>query len=378
MDAFRVKILVEMFACFRNLFAAVGGVSRSALLVLTLLLAANAGAARLEGLYAAVVDRPTGVSAPLQAAFAAALSEVLVKITGLSEAGNAPTRASLFPNPGSIVQQYSMLADGQVRVEFDAEAVRRALDGAGLPMWGADRPLVAIWLAVDAGGGQRFILSDVSAAESANTPQQSSEQLAELRDQLADAADERGLPVVFPLVDAQDLGRVSFADLWGDFREPVQQGSSRYGADVMLIGRTRSLNPAGQGVRWTLVTGDEEAAWQGDIASGPTEAAIFLSRRQATYADSAGALRVVVTGVATLETYGQLLRYFRSLSIVDDVSVARVDGDQVEFSLVARGDAARLSRELDAGRLLTRQQLPGVTTETGRLPDLSYSWSQPP
>jgi hypothetical protein len=57
--------------------------------------------------------------------------------------------------------------------------------------------------------------------------------------------------------------------------------------------------------------------------------------------------------------------------------VARVDGDQVEFSLVARGDAARLSRELDAGRLLTRQQLPGVTIETGRLPDLSYSWSQP-
>jgi hypothetical protein len=362
----------------------------AACLVLTVLLVApTANAARVAGLYSAVVDMPEGADAPLAMAFDSALSEVLIKVTGLLEAGEQKTRASLFPNSGSVVQQYSMQPDRQVRVEFDQGALRRALDGAGFPVWGGDRPLLAIWLAVDEGGGRRQIIAEGNDMESA---------LPELRQALTDTAGARGLPVVLPLVDAEDLAQVSFADVWGDFRQPVVAASARYGAGAVLIGRTRDTNPSRAGIRWTLLVGDEVASWQGDAYSGPSEAAGFLSRRLATFADSAGALRVLVKDVGSLERYGQLLSYFDSLGVVDEVGIARVSGNDVEFRVVVRGDAERLARALANSRWLEpadggsggrSTELPGgiliagpdaqVTdiNEVSRLPDLVYSWRQP-
>ena len=160
--------------------------------------------------------------------------------------------------------------------------------------------------------------------------------------------------------------------------QPITRPSSRrYGAEAVLIGRTRSLDEGQQGVRWSLIAGDEYASWQGTLAGGPAYAAELLARRFATYANSAGALRVLVTGVDSLDAYGQLRNYFRSLNVVESTTVARVAGDQVEFELVVRGDAGRLSRSLDANpRLRTAVLTTGGAPEAGRRPDLVYEWSQ--
>ena len=329
----------------------------------------NALAATVSGLYGAVVDVNTGATAPARQNFDDALSWVLVKVTGLSDADSQAARARLFPNSSGLVQRYSMQPDDRVQVEFDSVAIRKVLDGAGLPVWGANRPLVAVWLAVDSGGGQRYILSGGSGGERGEAED-------ELRLAVTDMADSRGLPVVLPLVDAQDLSRVSFSDLWGDFRDPVVNASQRYGAEAVLIGRSRSMSPDSQGVRWTLIAGGEQAAWQGNILSGPAEAAAFLSRRLATYADSAGTLLVRVTGIDDLDKYGQLLKYFRSLNIVDSAGVARVNANSVEFDLVVRGDVRRLAGVLDSSGLLVRVKNPLSTADSGRLPDMVYAWPE--
>ena len=109
---------------------------------------------------------------------------------------------------------------------------------------------------------------------------------------------------------------------------------------------------------------------------GPAEAAVFLSRRLATYADSAGSLLVRVTGVDDLDKYGRLLKYFRSLNIVDSASIARVNANSVEFELVVRGDTGRLSRTLDASQLLSPATQPLSTFDSGRLPALVYTWPE--
>lgn len=340
--------------------------------VVALFISANILAARMPGLYGAVVDMPAGASQPQTQSFNEALSVVLVKVTGLPDAGSM--RAALFPNAAAIVQQYSVQDDDTVRVDFDPDAVRAAVDRAGMPVWGDDRPLVAVWLAVDAGGGQRYIVSGGSSASA----DRAEEDIDLLRDSLTTMAEDVGLPVVIPLIDANDMARVSFSDLWGDFRDPVVEASARYGADAVLIGRSRSLDPEGQGVRWTLVAGNEQAMWQGNVWSGPAEAAIFLARRQATFADSAGRIRLLVTGIDSLDKYGQLTQYLNSLGLVDTVGVARLIADSVEFDLVVRGDAARLAQTLDSGRRLVRStQQPGATA-TGRLPDLVYGWPEGP
>jgi len=330
----------------------------------------DARATSVSGLYGAVVNLDNGASAPSRDNFDEALSWVLVKVTGFSEAESAAARARLFPNSSSLVQRYSLLPDEQVQIDFDPVAVRKVLDGAGMPVWGSDRPLVAVWLAVDSGGGQRYILSGGSGGGSSS--QDDAED--DLRVAVEDIADSRGLPIVLPLVDAQDLSRVSFSDLWGDFRDPVVQASQRYGAEAVLIGRARSMSLDAQGVRWTLVAGGEQAAWQGNVLSGPAEAAAFLARRLATYADSAGSLLLRVTGVDDMDKYGQLVSYFRSLNIVESTGVSRVDGDSVEFELVVRGDAKRLATALNGSRLIVPVKEPLTADGSGRLPDMVYAW----
>lgn len=366
MNFIREKIRKNGFAAFSSAAVSVF----SLLGLLALLAAGTANAARVGGLYGAVVEMPPGATRPTAAAFDDALSVVLVKVTGQPDAGSPAVRSSLFSNSGSIVQQFSALDDGLVRIDFDPRAVRNALDRASMPVWGEDRPLVAVWLAVDAGGGQRQIVSGGSVASG-----EDEDQLGEI---VSSAAEQLGLPVVIPLVDANDLALVSFSDIWGDFRAPVIDASKRYGADAVLIGRTRSLDPDAQGVRWTLVTGNEQLAWQGDIWSGPAETAVFLARRQATFANSAGRLKLMVTGVDSLDKYGQLTNYLKSLGIVETVGVGHIGGDNVEFDLVVRGDKGRFAQTLDNGRRLVRSDKPVAVGDSRPLPDLVYSWPKGP
>jgi hypothetical protein len=251
--------------------------------------------------------------------------------------------------------------------------VRSALDAAGLPVWAENRPLVAVWFAVDLGGGRRLILS-----EGSDQLEGALEQVDEMRDALLESAGSRGLPVVLPLVDAEDLGVVTFADIWGDFPGPVRQASQRYRADAILIGRVRTADAADDRIRWTLTTGNEQAAWQGNIVSGPAQAATFLAQRLATYADSAGALRVLVRNVDTLEQYGQLRKYFAGLSIVEQAAVAHVNANDLEFELIVRGDVQRLESALNSSRLLQPASRDSDTLETGRPPDLVYAWVNEP
>jgi hypothetical protein len=260
----------------------------------------------------------------------------------------------LFPNPAALVQKYTVQPGNRLRVEFDPTAMRRALDSAGLPLWDVDRPLVVIWLAIDGGENARFILADAAA----DNPQLAGDSLAEFQQTLLAVASERGLPVVLPLLDANDITRVTFADVWDEVREPIVAASERYGAEAVLIGRAGSLDSNAETVRWTLIAGEEEASWEGNFASGPGEAAAVLSRQLATYADAGGAQRVVVTGIDSFAQYGSLLQYFRSLPIVERVSISRVDGQAVEFELEVRGDAERLRRTLDTSALLVASSVP--------------------
>jgi hypothetical protein len=355
---------MKVFFCLRSTIAIV-------LLALTLLLLTQpAIAVRMDSIYAAEVSLPGG-SSDMSGAFDAALSKVLVKVSGLESLGLPAARRSLVPDSGRLVQQYSRLADNRLRVEFDGPALARILDAAGQPVWGVERPLVAVWYAVDAGGGRREVISgEVEVGRSTGVSQTDA-----LREALMQAAEDRGLPVIIPLVDAEDLAGVTFSDLWGDFREPVFAASRRYGAQAILIGRARSLSADDTRVRWTLATPSEQYSWTGSAVGGPAQAAGYLSRNLATFADASGSLRLMVSNVDNLDKLGQLSNYLRSLNVVQNAAVVRVQDDRIEIELVVRGDAGRLSRSLDSGALLARFSESEAAWSGTRRPDLYYRWS---
>lgn len=326
------------------------------LLLAVLLFAGPANATRVPGLYGADVDATGASGSGLDAAFDEALGQVLVKLTGLPDGADPAKRKRLFPNPAALVQKYTVQPGNRLRVEFEPAAMRRALDSAGLPLWDVDRPLVIVWLAIDGGEDARFILPDGSAAD----PQLGGDTLVEFQQALQGVARERGLPLVLPMLDVNDITQVTFADVLDEVREPILAASERYGAEAVLIGRSGSLDINAETVRWTLLAGEEEASWEGTVASGPAEAAAVLSRQLATYADAGGTRRLVVNGVSSFSQYGSLLGYLRSLPIVERASISRVDGQTIEFELEVRGDTERLRRTLDNSVLLVAEGAPAA------------------
>lgn len=331
-------------------------------------------AVRVDDLYAAEVD-DTG---SLDAMFAEALGIVLVKVSGVPALVEPAARRQLVPDAAPLVNKYGRPAEGRLRVEFDRAAVRARLDAAGQPVWGAERPLVALWFALDRGDGRRLILP--AATDDAS----GEDEFEPLRTALLDSAERRGLPVVLPLLDTEDMAGVEFADLWGGFRERVLAASERYGAQGILVGRARGPEPEQPleqaRVRWTLVVpGMSEASWswEGPAAAGPARAAEYLAGELATLADSAGTLRLQVGRLDSLERFGRVRNYLLSLNVVESAAVVRIENDRVEFDLAVRGDAERLRASLDSGSVLEGAPAgnpAAAPSGVSRLPDLVYQW----
>lgn len=311
--------------------------------LLPALAAAPAGAVRVPDLYAESVPVADDSAGARQAAFAEALRRVLVKVSGRSATAGDAALLGRFADPAALVQQFRRDGAGMLWVQFDPVAVRRGLEAAGVPVWGDDRPLTAVWLAYDNGAGERDVLSGAGPDGSA---------AAALRQDVLRSAQARGAPVVLPLRDSQELAAVAFADVWGDFTAPVSAASARYQADAVLIGRARLFPPGMTDVRWTLLAGGERADWRGSVADGPQGLAERLSQRLAAGGGNPQLLRLAVSGISTLEQYGAVLAHLQGLDVTQSLAVARVDGDAVTFDLRLRGDREQLGRALAAGRLI--------------------------
>lgn len=327
---------------------------------------ATAYAARVEGLYAATVPVGDGSAESMKAAYAEALRRVLVKVTGRRDAG--AQLAGRFGDPEPLVQQYRRDGSGALWAQFDPAAIRRGLDAAGEPVWGENRPTTLAWIAYDAGDGERDILGSEAAMRAPATGP-----VDALRRDLLDTAASRGVPLVLPMRDSQDLAAVTFADIWGEFGGPVLAASARYQSDAVLVGRAR-LVPAGMpDVRWTLHLGDERFEWRGGVADGPHGLADRLAARLASAGAAGQTLLVAVTGVAGLDGYGQVSAYLRGLDLVEAIEVPYVKGDVVVYRLRVRGGAEQLARTFAIGRLLYADAPASLAIPPqGRPPDLTY------
>jgi len=311
-------------------------------------------AARVTDLYAAQV--PAGDSR--SDTFGNALGAVLVKLTGHRGIMVDPTVMNRFAEAEAYVEQHRTNPDGSVWVLFDQVALRRALDSIGQPVWGEERPVTLTWMVMDYGTGTRDILAAESDVEREQglfevaQPIGDPERQIAVRDILQATAAERGLPLILPLVDSQELDIVSIADVWGGFTESLVLASQRYGVDAILVGRARVSFVEIAQVRWTLMLGSERFDWEGDIASGPDRIADFFAARFATSSSALGQMQLRVDGVDSLDDYGRLSRYLSTLDVVEDFSVDQVADQTVVLSVLVRGDADQLMRNIALRRVL--------------------------
>ena len=299
----------------------------------------GATAVPVADLYAAQVPTSALSGAPLDAAFARALDEVLVRVTGQRQiAADSAVRGRLGP-AGPLVRRYQPVPGGQVRVSFDPGALRRRLDAVNLPVWGDDRPRTLVILPADVSLELPLPTSAAPGLAPPAEPARSARQLL-----LATAA-SRGVPVVIaaergaasrtaedPLLDAENTARAA-------------------GADLLLVGR-RAASGGPAALRWTLAQGIDRAEWQGDVADGVHGLADRLAARYATAAAAARVLRLRVDGIDSFDAYGRVQHYLRSVGLVQGAELQRVTGGTLFFQLTVRGTVQQLNDAFALQRVL--------------------------
>jgi hypothetical protein len=313
-------------------------------------LALPAHAVDVPTLFAAQVPLDEESDNPRDDAYKAALVEVLMRVSGSQLSANVEAVDELFPVPSAYVTQFRSGAEDTLWVSFDGEAIERALRAAGQLVWGSDRPLTLVWLAVDWGQGEREI---IAAGDPERIPQQSRsiDRNRLLRERVLEIAEKRGLPLVFPLLDTEDLQSVAFSDIWGGFDERIVDASKRYGADSILIGRIRPAS--GQRNRWTYIFGGESLSWNGPPEAIVDQIADTLAAEFAVGGDAPiEVLALNIAGIETVDAYGAVQELLADVSLIESFKISAVAGDVVSYRIEVRGGADRLRRALRFAGLL--------------------------
>jgi len=286
-----------------------------------------------------------------------AMGRLLTRITGHPDAVRELIFLNLLDKAEDFVLEIGRLNRDTLTVTFDEQSVERELRFLDQPVWGPERPLTLIWVAVDAGLGQRSILSgEISGSKNELAMTDLDDRL---RQEILGAAYARGLPVAFPLLDLEDIASLTFVDVWGGFNDRIREASVRYKADAILSGRIR-VSELGDNVQWTLIQGDRER--------GITTATLGegLDRVAEIYAEEFGAIgrsrttQIAVLGVTESSHYFEVLRYMNSLSFLESVKVEQYDPTGLFVRITWRGDLGLLQRMLSLDNMLTPASITGI------------------
>lgn len=287
--------------------------------------------------------------------FSQALAEVVVRLSGHRDIVSDPRVVSLLEQAPRHVQQYRYLdapdeGTSLLWVRFDVRAVEQQLLDAGLPVWSGERPALLVWLGVQDRQERRLI----SAGDDHDA-----------RASLESVARERGITLLFPLMDLEDQGRVSLVDVMGGFHEPLLEASRRYGPGGVLVVRVQPSGSRWQ-ARLQLFGGDESEQWQGDgetqadaIAAVMHQLGDYLGRRLtvAGIQPDRGGIMVSVTGVESLGDYLRVQSYLADMAAVSRLRPHGVKPDRALFLVQVRGSGRDLERAALLGSTLVPDPL---------------------
>ncbi len=298
---------------------------------------ATASSAQVEGLYQASVPVSEASERVQNSALNQTLARVLVKVSGSkdvlrAQVGREGVSAALR-NAQSLVQEFDFQDRGDrvfLHAVFDAGSIDELLAQSGLPVWGRERPVTLVWLAVDV-QGQRFLLSSENGAGIAKV--------------LNHQANLRGIPVDLPIMDIADRQALSYSDVAGGFTDRVMTASQRYGDRSVLMGHLVQQATGKWDVQWTYRLSEVLRTWSARglglsaaMQSGIDGNADALAQRYAAKPGTNAQLVVQIKGINGVAGYARVMNYLQGLSVVSDVQPVKIDDGMGLFRIDVAGD----------------------------------------
>lgn len=319
--------------------------------------AVNAQTVQVSGLYSAEVPVAGANAGSRTKGFRKALEQVLIKVAGSGEVLEKPQAEPILEKASRYALRYSyeekeeQPADENgedadagglyLTAEFDGAALEQAMHAAGLPVWGANRPTTLVWLGVQS-GGERFIVSEDGDSD--------------VRKRLHRAADERGVPLILPLMDLEDRRRVEYADIRGGFTENLLDAAGRYDAAVVMIGALQELRSGEWTAKWSVHREGSASDWNergtsltGALRSGVHGLADILAEQYA-FSSVPGGMDdeyvIAVDRLATLDDYAGVLNLLNRFVFVRRAMPVHVEADRMMFRVRMSGRLSELERAL--------------------------------
>jgi hypothetical protein len=325
----------------------------------------------------AVADQTTAVRLE---AFGEAFKLVVIKVSGSDDALNSPSFSRPMQSSARYVKQFTYINrkdensesfdSGQLflKIDFNQQLVEGLLRENNFPVWGRERPGSLLVVSYDVNETIRLVSED-------STPE-----IIELLDA---AAVRLGVPVLFPLMDLEDIALIDIGDIVSRQYENIDILADRYGPDALVIGQIFGRSGQGWHGDWEVRFAEQVFKWKyrGSSKQQVIDQAIkHLARVLALeYAleDHRRVEQVLFLRISSMPKFNQLISvqsYLKSLSVVDSIRVAKISNDVVTFKLKLRNDAEDLQRLIELGEVLEQLDLPSVNAQDDREVIMNYSY----
>lgn len=318
------------------------------LTALFLLFAAmNTTAAQLSQIYQAQVPVASQSDSERSNVAPEALQQTIIKVVGDRQAVNNTDISALLADANRYVARYSyqqinqvddLTTPEQLAVEFifDAKLLNNALQQIGLPIWGENRPQILLWLAFDSDGEQRLI------GDSDNP------KLSEIFEK---KAEQRGLPILLPVMDLEDQIQINFKDIQTANNSIIGTASARYGARIIVSADIRANHPQ-VNIYWQALINGESSRWQsqGDLNTAVTmgidQLADMLGQRFAQQIGPSQRLALQVADIDGYTDYNRLINYLDNLQAIESISVISINNNVLSIELMIQGAVSKFRERL--------------------------------
>ncbi len=254
-----------------------------------------------------------------------------------------------------------------INVDFSATLINELLLEAKIPVWDSNRPSVLVWMTLQDEAGERSLLS--------------SETNPKIVSLIRDFADERGLPIIFPVLDFEDRRNVTEDAIWSLDEALIRQASVRYGADSIMSGRLHFTAGGDLVGVWQFIFQDQTLMFDGvdqELKSYLNAPLDKITTQLASYfaivpeTSDFEIVQLRIDGVGNLQAYSSLVTYVNGLGLVESVTTTALDGERLDLSLSLLGDPNQLA-ELIA---LDRDLLPIQSESLENGFRLHYRWTR--
>ncbi len=290
-------------------------------------------------IYAAASPVSDQSSASRSKAFGEDLAKVLVKVSG----DPAAARYAASMDAGKLVIGYRFRkASGEhgngleLWARFDEKGVNVALAGVGEPVWGKSRPNVIAWVATP----------DGMLDGSSDNP---------LTKAMRKSAQERGLPLVLPLMDLTDQKAVAKFDISSFSFPTLEDASKRYDARAILAGAIKK-NGDNVSSKWQLEVGKNKSSFpisapsaESAAAAAVGKAATLIAQRYARAPSdgaASSALVLLVDGVDSIQAEAAVRDAVSGVQGVTSLKLSRVKGETLLFLIGYDGTKEEFARHL--------------------------------